>query len=113
MGEVLEVEGRTALIIDDESVTGKSMNNAAQKVIEKGAKRAIGMLAHCKVFKPEHLQNINEGPLEKMIITDSVYRSPEFFEQNPKFELCSIAPLIGKTIIATHYSESISHLYEL
>ncbi len=107
-----DVKDRIVLIPDDESVTGNSLNDAAQKVMDKGAKEVIGILAHCKIFKQEYLQNINDGPLKKIIITDSVYRNEKFFKENPKFELCSVASLFGKAIEATHYSRSIRELYE-
>lgn len=107
-----DVKDRIALIPDDESVTGDSLNNAAQKVLGKGAKEAVGIIAHCKIFESEYLEKINNGPLKKIIITDTIYRDKKFFEENPKFELCSVAPLFGKAIIATHDSKSISQLYE-
>lgn len=108
-----DVEGRTALIFDDESVTGSTLNKAAEQVLNKGAERAIGLLAHCKIFKDEYLHKINEGPLERLIVTDTIFRDDKFFKDNPRFELSSVVPLFAEAIKATHNSESVSNLYEL
>jgi len=110
--EVLEiigdVEGKTALIVDDFTISGGTLVDMAQKLEERGARAVYAAISH-GVFAGDCMRRIEDSPIEKLVVTDSVETQPVEF--GPKIEVVSVAPLFAEAIKRIHNHESISVLF--
>jgi ribose-phosphate pyrophosphokinase len=110
--EVLEiignVEAKTAVIVDDFTISGRTLTEVAVKLIERGARQVYAMVTH-GVLAPGSVERIDDSPIEKLIITDSIETQPVQFSS--KIEVVSVAPLLGEAIRRIHNRESISGMF--
>jgi ribose-phosphate pyrophosphokinase len=100
-----QVKGKTALIVDDFTISGGTLAEVATRLVEHGAKQVYAMVSH-GVLAPGSIERINASPLQKLIITDTVENQPVEFSD--KIEVVSAAPLFGEAIRRIHHRESIS-----
>ncbi|MBC8081085.1 MAG: ribose-phosphate diphosphokinase [Gorillibacterium sp.] len=111
--EILEligdVNGRTALIVDDFSLSGGTLVELAKLLKNRGAKRIIACLSHL-VLKEAAVKKIHESDIELLIGTDSV--DNPYLAASNKIQVVSVAPLFGETINRIHNRESVSPLFE-
>ncbi|HMA34023.1 MAG TPA: ribose-phosphate pyrophosphokinase [Chloroflexia bacterium] len=103
-----EVRGKTALVVDDFTISGGTLVDVAVKLRERGAKAVYAAITH-GVFAPGSQERIATSPLEKLLITDSVETQPIAFCN--KIEVVSVASLLGEAIRRIHARESISILF--
>ena len=110
--EVMEiigrVRGKTALVVDDFTISGGTLIEVAHKLVERGARDIIAAVTH-GVFSPGAMKKIDDGPIRTMLITDTVETQPEPFSD--KVQIVSVAPLFGEAIRRIHNRESISVLF--
>ena len=110
--EVLEiigdVEGKTAFVVDDFTISGGTLIEVAAKLMERGARSVIAAVTH-GVFSPGSMKKIDRSPLSRILITDTVETQPEAL--SAKVEVVSVAPLFGEAIRRIHDRESISVLF--
>ena len=110
--EVMElignVEGKTALIVDDFTISAGTLAEAASVLMERGAKSVLAAVTH-GVFAKGSMERIQQSAIERLFVTDSVETQPvEFCD---KIEVVSVAPLFGEAIRRIHQRESISVLF--
>ncbi len=103
-----EVEGRDALLIDDEISTGGTILEASRFVLERGARSVAAAAVHA-VFAADAPKRLAESALESVLVSDSV-PIPEA-KRFDRLEIVSIAPLLANAIRAIHDGESISALF--
>src|SRR5947208_8192338 len=103
-----EVQGKTALIVDDFTISAGTLANAATKLVERGAKAVYAAVSH-GVFSEGSMERIDESPIQRLLVTDSIETQPVTF--SPKVEVVSVAPLFGEAIRRIHNRESISVLF--
>jgi ribose-phosphate pyrophosphokinase len=110
--EVLEiigdVDGKTALIVDDFTISAGTLANAADKLVERGAKAVYAAVSH-GVFSEGSMQRIERSAIQHLLVTDSIENQPVTFSD--KVEVVSVAPLFGEAIRRIHNRESISVLF--
>jgi len=110
--EVLEiignVKGKTALVVDDFTISGGTLVDVSEKLIERGAKEVYAALSH-GVFSPGSMERIDASSIKQVFITDSVETQPVAFSK--KIEVVSVAPLFGEAIQRIHNRESVSVLF--
>ena len=104
-----DIEGRDALIFDDEVLTGGSMMEAIRLLKERGAKRIMAGCTH-GVFSGNAIQRIDESAVEVFVKTNTI-PFPDG-PSTPKIETISVARLFGDAIKAIHHGESVSRLLE-
>ena len=102
------VEGKTALIVDDFTISGGTLVEAANAVREAGAVAAHAAVTH-GAFTEGSMEGIDRSPIERLLVTDSIENQPVEF--SPKVEVVSIAPLLAEAIRRIHHRESISGLF--
>jgi len=111
--EVIEligsVEGRTALIVDDFTVSAGTLVDAARVVVERGATAVYAAVSHGLLTGPAS-ERLDASPIERLFVTDSVETQPEGL--SPKVEVVSVAGLFGEAIRRIARRESISVLFE-
>jgi ribose-phosphate pyrophosphokinase len=104
-----EVAGRTALVVDDMVDTGGTLAKVAQALTEAGALEVLASASHA-VLSGQAMQRIEESPLSKLIVTDSIPLSDEK-RRSPKIVVLSIAELMGKAIRNIHEEASVTSLF--
>ncbi len=103
-----DVKGKTAVLVDDFTISGGTLVNAADKLMEKGAKSVLALVSH-GVFSRGTKEKIDKSSIQRLIITDSVETQPEVLSK--KVEVVSVAPLFAEAIRRIHNRESISTLF--
>ena len=110
--EVLEligdVGGKSAVIVDDFTISASTLVEAAEMLRRRGARRVIAAVSH-GVFSEGSMKRLDASPIERLIMTDSVETQPEAL--SPKVETVSVAPLFAEAIRRIHHCESISVLF--
>jgi ribose-phosphate pyrophosphokinase len=103
-----EVAGRTAVIVDDFTVSAGTLVAAAEELVKRGATSVYAMVSH-GVFTPGSVERIDASPIRRLITTDSVENQPVALSE--KIELVSVAPLFAEAIRSIHYRKSISEMF--
>lgn len=104
-----DVKGKTALIYDDMLDTGGTMVEAAQAILEKGAKEVFACIVH-PLLSRNASQRIVESCIKELVVTDTIALAPE--KKSDKLKILSVAGLLGKAILRIHNAESISSLFK-
>lgn len=102
-----EVKGKHAIIVDDEIATAGTIVEAAKFVLERGALSVRVVATHAVLSGPA-MERINQGPIDKVLITDTI---PLQGKQSDKVELVSVASLFAKAIRRIHDGDSVSDLF--
>jgi ribose-phosphate pyrophosphokinase len=103
-----DVEGRTALIVDDIVDTAGTLAKVAEAIKAAGAKDVLASCSHA-VLSGNALERIEASPLSKLIVTDSIPVSPE--KRRGKIVVLTIAELMGKAIKNIHEETSVTSLF--
>jgi ribose-phosphate pyrophosphokinase len=110
--EVLEiighVEGRTAIVVDDFSISGGTLCEVAAELVARGAREVHVAVTH-GVFATGTKERLEESEIASIVTTDSVETQPE--PLSSKVEVVSVAPLFAEAIRRIHARESISVLF--
>ena len=96
------------MIVDDFTISGGTLCEAAAKLTERGARRVFAMVTH-GVFSQGSMQRIDASSIERLLVTDSIETQPT--ELSDRIERVSIAPLLGEAIRRIDSKESISVLF--
>lgn len=104
-----DIEGRDALLFDDEVLTGGSMMEAIRILKERGVRRILAGCTH-GVFSGAALERIEESPVEVFVTTNTIPLPPG--KPRRKIEVLSVARLLGDSIKSIHHGESVSRLIE-
>ncbi|WP_203334973.1 ribose-phosphate diphosphokinase [Planococcus beigongshangi] len=109
MNIVGNVEGKTAIIIDDIIDTAGTISIAASALIESGAKEVYACCTHPVLSGPA-VQRINDSVIKELIITNSIALPEE--KKSPKIKQLSVAKLLAETIVRVHEQKSVSTLFD-
>lgn len=109
MNLIGDVKDKNILIRDDMVDTGGSLCGAAEFLKGQGALDIYGACTH-GVLSGEAIKRINDSPICKMIISDSIDQSGH--ELGEKFEVLTCSDLIGEAIKRIFDEESVSSLFE-
>jgi len=109
MNVIGDVEGKSVILFDDLVDTAGTAIQAAEALIEKGAKSASLCCTH-GVLSGNAIERIKDSALEEVIITDTIPPSQEMLDCD-KFKVLTIADLLGESIKRITTGESISSLF--
>ncbi|SDI96304.1 ribose-phosphate diphosphokinase [Alteribacillus bidgolensis] len=109
MNIVGNVEGKTAIIVDDIIDTAGTMTLAADALLEAGAMEVYACSTHPVLSGPaiERIQNSN---IKELAVTNTIVLPEE--KKIDKITQLSLAPLIAEAIIRVHEQTSVSTLFE-
>ena len=102
-----DIEGRDALLFDDEVLTGGSMIEAIRILKNKGARRILAGCTH-GIFSGQALERIDQSPVEVFVTTNTTPLPGD--KPRKKIEVLSVARLLGDSIKAIHHGESVSRI---
>jgi len=101
-----DVKGKVAILFDDIIDTAGSLVQGAEALKKIGAKRIIACATH-GIFSDGALERIENSPIEKVYITDTIYHK----DLPDKIRVLSVAPLLGEAIMRIRKNLSISILF--
>lgn len=104
-----DVEGKTAVIIDDEIASGGTIVEASRFLKEEGANGVKAVATH-PVFSANAVERIENSALEEVIVTDTV-PIPEA-QESETVEVVSVANLFAESMSRIHDGRSVSQLFE-
>jgi ribose-phosphate pyrophosphokinase len=104
-----EVEGRTALLVDDFTISAGTLVDAARVLKEKGAASVYAAVSH-GLLTTKALERLDGSEIERLFMTDSVETQP--VEVPERIEVVSVAGLFGEAIRRIARRESISVLFQ-
>ncbi|MCS7310688.1 MAG: ribose-phosphate pyrophosphokinase [Armatimonadetes bacterium] len=111
--EVMEVvgnvEGKTAIMIDDMVDTGGSLVQGAEALIERGATDVIACCTH-PVLSGNAPERILHSPIRQLVVTDTIPVPPD--KMNEKIVVLSVAELLADAIWRIHKDDSVSVIFE-
>ena len=109
MSIVGEVEGKTAILIDDIIDTAGTITIAAEALIESGAKKVYACCTHPVLSGPA-IERIDNSSIEELVITNSIALPEE--KRSPKIKQLSIASLLANAIVRVFEQKSVSTLFD-
>ena len=110
MNIIGEVKGRTCLLIDDIVDSGGTICNAAEALIQDGAKDVYAYATH-GVLSGGAVARIRDSKLKSLVTTDSIDATEEI-RKCPNIRRITIAPLIGEAMRRISQEESVSSLFD-
>ena len=109
MNIIGDIEGKTAIIVDDIIDTAGTIQLAADALIEQGAKAVYACATHPVLSGPA-IERIQNSQIEELVVTNTIELSEE--KQTNKITQLSVAPLIGEAIVRIHEHQSVSILFD-
>ncbi len=109
MNIIGEIKGKTALLLDDMVDTAGTLTQAANALMQAGAKKVAACCTHA-VLSGHALEKINQSALEAMVVSDTIPLKPEA-QSCKKIVVLSVATLLGEAIKRIHNNDSVSSLF--
>jgi len=104
-----EVEGRTALIVDDIVDTAGTLTKVAEAIKAAGAREVLASCTH-GVLSGHAVERLEKSALSKLIVTDSI-PLPEEKRTKGGVVVLSIAELLARAIKNIHEETSVTSLF--
>jgi len=108
MNVIGEVEGRRAIIVDDEIDTGGTLIEVVRALEREGVTEMYACATHGVLSDPA-VERIEDSKLIEVVLTDSVPLPAS--KRLPRITTLSVAPLIGEAIKRIHRGESVGALF--
>ncbi len=112
VSEVLEmvgdVDGKTAIIVDDMISTGGTLIEAAKALRARGAQRVFACATH-GIFAGASFAQFQDSPLEEIIVTNTIL--PPEHAGSSRIRAISVGPLFAEAIMRIHKDLSLSTLF--
>lgn len=105
-----DVQGKTAIIVDDMVDTAGTLTQAVDSLYKNGAKRVFALATHPVLSGPA-VSRIMESQLEKLWVTDTIPLS-EAASASGKIEVVTVAPLLAEAIKRIHGNASVSSMFD-
>ncbi len=110
MNIIGDVQGRSCILIDDIVDSGGTICNAAEALLNNGAKEVYAYATH-GVLSGGAVARIQNSKLKSMVITDSI-DATEAVKSCTNIRRISIAPLLGEAMRRITNEESVSSLFD-
>jgi ribose-phosphate pyrophosphokinase len=109
MNIVGNIEGKTAILIDDIIDTAGTITLAANALVENGAKEVYACCTHPVLSGPA-IERIQNSKIKELVVTNSIALPEE--KKIDKIVELSVASLIAEAIIRVHEDQSVSTLFD-
>jgi len=104
------VKGCSCVLIDDIIDSGGTLCNAAEALMEAGAKEVTAYITH-GVLSGGAVARINSSALKELVITDTILPT-DAARDSERIRILTIAPLVGEAIRRIADESSISILFD-
>nr|WP_309101576.1 ribose-phosphate diphosphokinase [Fredinandcohnia onubensis] len=109
MNIVGNIEGKTAILIDDIIDTAGTITLAANALVENGASEVYACCTHPVLSGPA-IERIQNSKIKELVVTNTILLPEE--KKISKIKELSVAPLIGEAIVRVHEQQSVSTLFD-
>ena len=110
MNIIGDVSDRSCFMIDDIVDSAGTLCNAAEALINSGAKEVFAHVTH-GVLSGEAIKRVNDSALTKLVITDTINETDDIKNSN-KIETVSVVHLLGEAIRRISEERSVSSLFD-
>ena len=110
MNIIGDVSDRRCILIDDIVDSAGTLCNAAEALIDSGAKSVAAYVTH-GVFSGEAVARVSSSRLEKLVVTDSIMETEDVRGSNTIDKL-TIAPLMAEAVRRISDGSSVSSLFD-
>jgi len=107
-----DVEGKNAIILDDEIANGGTILETLRLLRERHAGKITVACTH-GLFTGSAIERLKAQPeIVEIVSTNTVPLAPEKIQSLPNLRVLSVAPLLAEAIRRIHDGESISSLFD-
>jgi ribose-phosphate pyrophosphokinase len=110
MNIIGDVKGRTCVLIDDIVDSAGTLCNAAQALMDEGAKEVWAYVVH-GVLSGGAVQRVTASPLKELVLTDTIMAT-DAIKAAPNIRQVPIAPLLGEAVKRISEDRSVSSLFD-
>jgi ribose-phosphate pyrophosphokinase len=104
-----DVDGKAALVVDEEIDTAGSLVGVVDALLQRGAKEVYACSTHAILSGPA-VERITACKVKEVVVTDSVPVPAS--KKIHKIKVISIAPLLGEAIKRIHTGRSVGAMFE-
>ncbi|MBE9095965.1 ribose-phosphate pyrophosphokinase [Tychonema sp. LEGE 07203] len=108
MNLIGDVDGKTAVLVDDMIDTAGTICEGARLLRREGARQVYACATHA-VFSHPAIERLSTGVLEEVIVTNTIPVPEE--HRFPQLTVLSVANLLGETIWRIHEDSSVSSMF--
>ncbi|WP_268926741.1 MULTISPECIES: ribose-phosphate diphosphokinase [Neobacillus] len=109
MNIIGNIEGKTAIIIDDLIDTATTITSGANALMERGAKAVYACCTH-PVFSGDAISKIESSAIKELVVTNTILHPKDKLIE--KITTLSVAPLLVEAIDRVHNQKAVSPLFE-
>jgi len=109
MNIIGEIEGKSAVMVDDMVDTAGTLCTAAGALKDHGAVRVVAYCVHPVLSGPA-IDNINNSQLDELVVTDTIPLSKAARECD-RIRVLSVSQMLAETIRRMAQGESVSSMY--
>ena len=103
-----EVEGKTALIVDDEIGTGGTVISTAETLQRHGIRDIYCYVTH-PVLSGQSTEVLNDGSVKEIVVTDTLPIPAD--KQTSNIKIISVASMLAEAIQRIHSGDSIGEMF--
>lgn len=111
MNIIGDVEGKTAIILDDMADTAGTLVEATRALLDRGASEVHACVTHPVLSGPA-VERIEKSELKSLVVTDTLPLRPQAAHCD-KITVVSAARLFSQAIKSIHNEDSISSLFDI
>ena len=108
LGIIGDVDKKTAVIVDDFTITCGTLNQIAQTLNANGAKEIYAFVTH-SLLDEQGINDLNNSHIKRLFTTDTV--SNPRIKNEEKITVLSVAELFARTIKTIHEMKSLGELF--
>ena len=109
MNIIGDVDGKTAIILDDMVDTAGTLVQGAKALKKRGSSRIYACCTHPVLSGPA-IERIRESPIDQLVVSNTIPLTEEA-RNCPKIKALSVAALLGETIKRIFKGDSVSTLF--
>lgn len=109
MNVIGDVEGKTAVLVDDMVDTAGTLCAGAQTLLDNGAKEVHACCSHSVLSGPA-IERINNSNMKSLVVTNSIPLRLEA-KECAKIKVLSVSELLAEAINRIHNEDSVSSLF--
>ncbi|MCL6594010.1 MAG: ribose-phosphate diphosphokinase [Alicyclobacillus sp.] len=109
MNIIGDIQGKTAILVDDMIDTAGTITLGAEALLERGAEAVYACCIH-PVLSGSGVERLQQSPIREIVVTNTIALPPE--KKIEKMTVLSVAELMAEAIIRVHTHRSISQLFD-
>ncbi|MCI0182617.1 Ribose-phosphate pyrophosphokinase [Acidibacillus sp. S0AB] len=109
MNIIGDIEGRTAILIDDMIDTAGTITLGAEALLERGAKEVYACCTHPVLSSPA-IERLAQSPIKEVVVTNTIALKDE--QKIDKLVVLSVAKIMAEAILRVNEMRSISELFD-